>query len=375
MVYPICEKCGVRRDRCVDISAHKRHVGWVADIRFGEDRPRLRKVFHSTIDNPKEAADAHVRQVKTDYERGLLSLEAKPRMSFETVADEWWTHFSARICTPMNSEYYRYMQAKKIFGNRDISAITLADGEAWVTAHIKKGLAVNTINRMLRSLKWIINHAVKKGYISVSPFLFLPSLKGGNIRVRWMTEAEVTTLVKAAYELGDDRLVEIIAVGVNTGFRKGNLARLAARDVQGGVVLARLTKSGDPYDVPIAPAIAGLLRRLAMQHPTGPLLDTHQLDKRFRKAAQRAGLYTNVDRNLIVPEEEKVTIHTLRHTFAALFLKRDGTLHRLKELLGHSSIGITDKTYAHICVKDLIAQAPLISTPIVGLEAPNLKLA
>ena len=48
---------------------------------------------------------------------------------------------------------------------------------------------------------------------------------------------------------------------------------------------------------------------------------------------------------------KRVTMYTMRHTFASLLRKRGASLDRLKDLMGHSSIDMT-LIYAHLLVED-----------------------
>ncbi len=355
-VYPICRKDQVRWDLCLNQSAHKRDRVWRADVQLKYQGPRLRKTFRT-----QELADIQERQWHTDYERGiLLPKENLTKMLFCNVADEWWTMALGqnRIKNANLSEKYRVKMFKELFGRRYIDDLKYTDAEKWLNERVANGKAINTINRDMKPLKWIMDYAVTKGYLKINPFKELKELKGGNIRVRWMTEQEIHLLVNSAKTLGDSDLIDIIIVGLNTGFRKGNLERLTARDVSNNRLTASKTKSGKPYDVPISPALVPTLKRLIAEHPTGVLLDSKGLDLRFREVAKYAGLYHDKHDPL------NVTIHTLRHTFAALYLKRGGDIYKLSKLLGHSSIAITEKVYAHICPKELDAQAPLISTHI-----------
>lgn len=57
-------------------------------------------------------------------------------------------------------------------------------------------------------------------------------------------------------------------------------------------------------------------------------------------AAQRAGI-------------PHVNNHTMRHTFATRYLQAGGGLYALSQILGHSSIAITEKVYAHLVTADL----------------------
>ena len=55
--------------------------------------------------------------------------------------------------------------------------------------------------------------------------------------------------------------------------------------------------------------------------------------------------------------------HTLRHTFATRFLQAGGDIYVLSKLLGHSSVSITERHYAHVVDADIIARARQIRLP------------
>lgn len=366
-VYARCTSCGTRRDHCTDVTAHKRFVAWTADVKFSRESPRLRKSFNvDKCEKPRELAEMQERQWKTDYERGqLITKKTIEAHRFDDVAEEWLTMATAQkiIRDTNRSEKYRVEGFKRAFGARNIGDLQYADGEAWINARVKAGIAVGTINREMKPLNWIMDYAVRKGYCKNNPFREIKQLKGANIHDRWMTHEEVNRLALAARSLGDNDLVDVITIGVNTGFRLGNLERLTARDIANNRLEAAITKSGTPYSVPIAPAIVRTLQRLVKLRPSGPLLNTVKIGDRFRAAAKAAGLYSDKS------DLQRVTIHTLRHTFAVLYLKRGGDLYKLSKLLGHASTAITDKTYARLCPQEKDAQAPLMSTTIVEEES------
>ncbi len=363
-VYARCTKCKTRRDQssdtgkfCSDITGHKRHVVWTADVQVGGRNGRRIKESFET----KELAEKQAKHWEVAHDKGELvtrkDLEFK---AFSDVADEWYRMAKAHnIIKPTNvNEIYRVNLFKDRFGKRDINTLTFKDVMEHVTERREMGRAIGTINRELKPLNWIMNHAVNQGYTRANPFLKMRPLKGANIHDRWMTVDEVGKLIGAARMLQDEDLVDFIAVGVNTGFRLGNLVRLTARDIGNNRILARATKSGVPYDVPIAPAIVPILRGLVERRPEGPLLRTAKIGIRFRAAARVAGLYRDKS------DLGRVTIHTLRHTFAVLYLNRGGALYDLSKMLGHASTAITDKIYARFSKERKDANAPLISTPI-----------
>jgi site-specific recombinase XerD len=68
-----------------------------------------------------------------------------------------------------------------------------------------------------------------------------------------------------------------------------------------------------------------------------------------RNTAKRAGI------------DKHVTPHTLRHSFATNFLRNNGNMRYLAELLGHSSMDTT-MMYAHVVNKDLQRQYEIYHT-------------
>jgi integrase len=395
-VNPVCEKCGTRRDaakpggaECQDKVGHKRFVGWVADWKPSRKEPRMQKTYASTLDRPKDLAESQFRKWKTDREQGTLKWKKETESdvaTFGSIADKWWTQVvvvEGRIKNAKGSEKSRFEAWKKRFGDKLLGDeiperqekhyLTMEDIEDWLTERRESGIAINTINRDMKPLRWILDYAVRKELIKENIAAGFKPLKGGNIHDRWLNDAEIDKLIWAAKKLDDHELATFDAVGLNTGFRMGNLERLEARAIEfnEGLVHAIKTKSGDPYSVPISPTLEPILRQLVRQKQTGPLLigRDNNVGLRFREAAKLAGLYKDAK------DPERVTPHTMRHTFAVQYLRRRdpktgkyGDIWRLSKLLGHASVAITDKIYARFCIEDKIAQASLIDTPVPHMQ-------
>lgn len=363
-MYTRCTKCRTRREKCADVETHtkKKAMRWIADVQLGgRQGSRKQKGFVT-----KEDALRQERQWRTDFERGtLVAKSGLIQRAFEDVAQEWWARHEAQAARvgSRRNDYYRVEAFKALFGKKFIQDIKFKDLDGWVTSQLQAKKAIGTIKRERGLLMSVFGYALKAGYITDNPLARVEVPGKANIHDRWMTPAEIEVLIRACRERGDEDLVDVIAVALNTGFRKGNLERLEARDIQNNRIIARVVKSGTPYDVPITPALFPILQRLVAVHPTGRLLNTAKLDVRFRKAATAAGLYTTKD------DLQRVTIHTLRHTFAVGFLNRGGELYDLSKLLGHASVAMTDHTYARFSRERKDAQAPMMSTPIP--ECPN----
>lgn len=64
---------------------------------------------------------------------------------------------------------------------------------------------------------------------------------------------------------------------------------------------------------------------------------------------------------------EHISPHTLRHTFATRYLKSGGDIYILSKLLGHSSVAITERVYAHLVSADLGARSAHVNLGL-GVE-------
>jgi integrase/recombinase XerD len=365
-VYHWCSKCQVRAEICPLGNTHKaqRLFSWRVDVRPGgrSGPDRYRETFST-----KEHAEARERELVYLYEHGqLFPKSRRAAATFKEIADEWLTRpaTGTRKQSIQRSERYRVAMFLEAWGARPLGGLAYSDIEELVDERLSAGRAIGTVNRDLSTIQSIMNYAVTKGAVPANPFAGFADLEGDTVRVRWLTEEEVLLLCRTAAAM-DPSLVDLILVAINTGFRKGNLERLSARDLNGATIAAAKTKSGRPYDVPLTATAAQVLARLVNAHPTGPLLDTVKLDARFRAVATAAGLYTTKT------DPNKVTLHTLRHTYAAHYLKRGGDIYRLSKFLGHSSVQVTQDVYGHLCPRDQAAQAPLLNVGGKIFSEPN----
>lgn len=89
----------------------------------------------------------------------------------------------------------------------------------------------------------------------------------------------------------------------------------------------------------------GIIRRHHLHEDT--------LAKALKKAAHRARI------------GKRITVHTLRHSFATAYLENGGSIHKLKELLGHAHLETTE-IYTH-CIRQFASE---IRSPLVSLPQP-----
>ena len=228
------------------------------------------------------------------------------------------------------------------------SMTTRGDVRAWLAAMRNratgKPLAAQTRRNALNVLRAVYAYGVDHELVTENPC--------GDVRVKdhgrtvdgstFLTAPEADALVEVATDPG-------VALAIGTGMRSGELRSLLWSDVHEHHITVRFGKPGEPTksgrtrDIPILPlarkAIDALPRTHEMVLPsvTGAFRAKGQVFERddwkaWKKAAGIA---------------RRVRPHDLRHTCATLLLTgawgRAWTYEEVKEMLGHSSVKVTER--------------------------------
>ncbi len=208
----------------------------------------------------------------------------------------------------------------------------------------------STANRILTVLKAALNHAWKNGHAThreewqkVEPFKEVDAPK-----VAYLTEKQAGKLLKAA----SDDFRPMAKAALLTGCRYGELTRLKASDLMDGQLFIEKTKSGKPRHVPLSHGGIVFFKALAEDRQPNDLMLTH-LDgsswdrshqtRPMRQACEKAGI-------------DPVGFHVLRHTYATLLLRTDGSqgvsIRYVAALIG-DSVATCEKHYGHVIQDDL----------------------
>ena len=148
---------------------------------------------------------------------------------------------------------------------------------------------------------------------------------------------------------------------LDTGVRLNELATLSPKNLHLTDGWAKVVgKNSKERIVPMGAALcrdvhAYLHRRKA--HPGVQTIFTSQHGYELG----REGIAQLVRRILVqVRETGKCGPHTLRHTFATLYLRNGGSLEVLRRILGHSQLKVTQR-YVHLAVDDVLEEAHRLS--------------
>jgi integrase len=237
------------------------------------------------------------------------------------------------------------------FGGRSLDQVDVQFVEAFITAKQREGKAPKSISNYLGLLYSIFAYAEKRGWARSNPVAGAekPRIKARDDDIRYLVIEELEALIAA---IPDDVLADVERVlyrtAAMTGLRRGELLALRWRDIDWSAGVVRVRRSytrgefGTPKSrrssraVPLADALAMDLERhlqrsqltsdedLVFAHPLlGTVLDPSKLQKRFKMAAQRAGL-------------RPVRFHDLRHTFGTRMAAAGAPLRAIQEWMGHT---------------------------------------
>ncbi len=253
--------------------------------------------------------------------------------------------------------------------------VTAWDIQKWRTEKSKAGLAPSTINRAVTTLKAVLNKALEWGVIEINPLQTIKPLKlDSKGIVRFLSDKEEARLRVALDERqremvdsrksgnawrktrGRDGLPELnsqfvdylkplVLLAANTGLRRGELFSLKWENIsferKNLVVIGNTAKSGHTRHVPLnSEAVALLLgwRDSVCSEYVFPSPVTNRKLETIKKAWTQLRLRAGV---------ENFRFHDLRHTFASKLVMAGVDLYTVKELMGHSTIQMTER-YAHL---------------------------
>jgi len=228
------------------------------------------------------------------------------------------------------------------FTDKPLTTITLGDLQAFVDS--LEGLSVNSQKRIIASVKSLFTFGQKIGYLRFNVAAALKQPKARNdLAQRILTEGEVITMIHLTKKQRDQLLLRLLYA---TGARISEVCGLTWADVQLNGDTGQVTlfgKGGKTRAVKLSKATWQALLDFradavandpVFQSQKGGALDSTQVHRIVKAAAQRAGIAGNV------------SAHWLRHSHASHSLDRGASIVLVRDTLGHSSLAITSR-YTH----------------------------
>ena len=317
---------------------------WVCITPPGGGKPIRRST--GTVD--RREAEALEGQWRAQLYRQNVWGEA-PQHTFAEVAAEYLLASQGK--RSLADIKRRVARLRQHLGDDQImEALSGQEVRGFIAERLEDGVAPATVNRELDVLGAMITHATVHLEWPLPNPTRGRSLREPEGRIRWITKAEATRLIiEARRRRSGERLADFIELALHTGCRMNELLKLEWRRVNWQHRLIILegedTKAAKRRTVPLNDVALAALRRRAREvaeHcPASPWVFAKRDGSRlvsvregFKAACQAAGI-------------RDFRIHDLRHTCASWLVSEGVPLADVKEVLGHSTITMTEK-YAHL---------------------------
>lgn len=214
--------------------------------------------------------------------------------------------------------------------------------------------SIGTIYGYVVRLRCVLAYARKKGISCLDPDDVRPPKRLRNRAPGFLTEDEITKLISVAAgtrgALRAKRNAAIVALMYSSGIRVGELVAMNRTDVHYNSFVAHGKGGKDRpcfIDVRARHYIDEYLRTRTDNSPALFVSD-------ISKDRLTIGVVQLIFRNIRAKSgiTKTITPHITRHSFATNFLRNNGNIRYLQDMLGHESLETT-QVYAHVESADL----------------------
>lgn len=250
---------------------------------------------------------------------------------------------------------WRMRRFLDLYTGRRVGDITRRDVSDYINKRLDDGLCNGTVNLEISTLSSAFRFAQRHwGWPIINP-VSGQYLRGDEGRLRWLDKEEKSRLLQAVHQSrARISLPEFVQLAINTGCRKNELLGLSWRNVDFAasiiIIEGKNSKNGRRRIIPMNQgarhALESRLAHVRKYCPGSPWVFAKRngerlkhIDGQFKHCIKKAGI-------------EDFRIHDLRHTFASWLVTNDVPLYHVKELLGHSTIKMTER-YAHLATTAL----------------------
>jgi integrase len=278
--------------------------------------------------------EGRVAQAKRLGEQGLKEI------SFADYCDVFIGHVKEDLRPRVVVRYRTSLKPlRAFFEKRKLTAIDAESIEKFKQMRATHVTHAST-NRDLQVLRRMLNLAVIWGYLRDTPMRFIKLFRETKGRVRYLSSDEYAALARHC----SPELKRIVDVALLTGMRQGEMLALmwADLDLENGFISINNPKNGVARKVAISDDVNAELRALKAQgrsvyaftDKSGAPLSPRTLQWQFRRALDSSGV-------------ENFRFHDLRHTAASWMAMADVPMQKIKMILGHLDIRMTDR-YSHL---------------------------
>jgi integrase len=338
-------------------SSKKRHRGKpdrCFDICYRDQNGKL--VWEKVGWTSEGYSAAMASHVRAERMRAIRHGKELPKPKKEVTFGEVWRRYNEWLETgkrrPRDDRYNYSNHLKLRFATKPLSRITPFDLEKMKAQLLKDGLAPATVKHNLVLVRQVINKAIAWGmWKGDNPVKHVKMPPVRNRRERFLSVDEAHILLNDLDKVRS-QLHDMALLSLHTGLRAGEIFSLkwGHIDLENDLIHVSDPKSGRERKAPMTPIVRAMFMRRASEQPHVEDLvfksrdgkQIKEISNAFARAVKRLGFNDG-----IADPRQKVTFHTLRHTFASWLALRGEHILTIKELLGHQSLAMTER-YSHL---------------------------
>ncbi len=294
-----------------------------------------------------------------------LKMNATKGLTFEEGCNKYLEYCRQRNLRQGTINHYRqsYVQFFKFF-ERD-TPIEEIDEDAYkrYVLHLRSTLNNDvSINSYLRDFITTMHYLMNEGYIQSYK---MQAIKVDKSHIETYNEQELQLLLKKP-NIKKCSFIEYQAwVMTNflfsTAVRQRSLMHIKVKDIDfdNNVVYVNVTKNRKPLIVPLNQTMVNILREY-LKYRNHKSDDDYLFCNVFGQQLVKSTCYHMLYEYNKRRGVETTGIHRYRHTFAKQWILSGGNVVSLSQLLGHSSLEIT-QNYIHLLVSDVAKQVDEIN--------------
>ncbi len=227
----------------------------------------------------------------------------------------------------------------------------------YVIALQERGYSNTTVARKIASVKSFFNFLLEEGEVKEDPTENLSSPRTGRSLPKPLSEEDILRLLEEPFKsnspegLRDGAMLELLYA---SGLRVSEMINLNVRDVNIDEQYLRcMGKGSKERVVPLYDEVVEVVRYYVTNGRPELLADSNRNEQalflnRHGDRLTRQGFWFILKNHAInAGIVQRITPHTLRHSFATHLLAGGASLRNVQEFLGHASIATT-QIYTHI---------------------------
>lgn len=338
-----------------DARLRQRAAYWRDRIRSCMDRASRERAIDQMKDEAQLELDPFDQDEPEGVERAELFVELAlgERLDLAERIDDFLAE-KAKDTTPKTIDLYRGSLDRfcaRFPNSADVDPTELA---AWVRDLRDQGLADKTLQRTFSAIRGFWGHLQELGLIKRGddPFRSVLKVKDGgrnrrgrSVSYKDFEPVDVVRLLRAAQDKGDEKLADLITLGMWSGCRIESLCSLHLDDVN--EVAFRVDDKTDAGDrlVPIHPKLQGTMQRLCRCSSDGFVLSglttnkygdrSNAIGKRFGRLKSRMGF-----------KGRAYAFHSIRSTVSTLLERAGVPLNVAQSIIGHENNTMTYGLYS-----------------------------